>query len=118
MHNVIEIESIREIKGEITNEKRYYISSIAAETKPILNAVRQHWGVENKLHWVLDISFGDDQSRVRKGNVPRNMAIIKRTVLNLLNIVKKASPSLSLKRMRKMVGWNDTLLEKILVAEF
>lgn len=118
LRSVIEIESTREIKGKITNEKRYYISSIAAETKPILNAVRQHWGVENKLHWVLDISFADDQSRVRKGNAPRNMAIIKKTVLNLLNIVKKTSSRLSLKRMRKMAGWDDTFLEKVLVAEF
>jgi len=80
--------------------------------------VRQHWGVENKLHWVLDVSFGDDQSRIRKGNAPRNRAIIKKTVLNLLNIVKKASPRLSLKRMRKMAGWDNAFLEKILAADF
>ncbi len=107
LHSVVEIESVREIKGELTTEKRYYISSLAAETKSIFNAVRQHWGVENKLHWVLDVSFGDDQSRIRKGNAPRNMAI-----------VKKASPRLSLKRMRKMAGWDNAFLEKILAAEF
>lgn len=118
LRTVIEIESIREIKGVVTSEKRYYISSIAAETKSILNAVRQHWGVENKLHWVLDVCFGDDQSRIRKGNAPRNMAIIKKTVLNLLSIIKKASPRLSLKRMRKMAGWDNIFLEKILTAEF
>jgi predicted transposase YbfD/YdcC len=118
LSSVVEIESTREIKGEISCEKRYYISSMAAETKPTLNAIRQHWGVENKLHWVLDISFGDDQSRIRKGNAPRNMAIIKKTVLNLLNIVKKATPRLSLKRMRKMAGWDNSFLEKILTAEF
>jgi predicted transposase YbfD/YdcC len=118
LNSVIEIESTREISGNIAIEKRYYISSLAAETKPTLNAIRQHWGVENKLHWVLDISFGDDQSRIRKGNAPRNMAIIKKTVLNLLNVVKKASPRLSLKRMRKMAGWDNTFLEKILTAQF
>jgi len=74
--------------------------------------------VENKLHWVLDVSFGDDQSRIRKGNAPRNRAIIKKTVLNLLNIVKKASPRLSLKRMRKMAAWDNAFLEKILAADF
>jgi predicted transposase YbfD/YdcC len=118
LRSIVEIESSREIKGEITCEKRYYISSLAAEPTPILNAVRQHWGVENKLHWVLDVSFGDDQSRIRKGNAPRNMAMIKKTVLNLLNIVKKTSPRLSLKRMRKMAGWDNTFLENILAAEF
>lgn len=116
--SVIEIESTREIKGKITVERRYYISSLAAKPKIILNLVRQHWGVENKLHWVLDITFGDDQSRVRKGNAPRNMAIVKKTVLNLLNIVKKSSPRLSLKRMRKMAGWDNLFLEKVLSAEF
>ena len=116
--SVVEIESIREIKGNTTIERRYYISSLAAEPKTILNVVRQHWGVENKLHWVLDITFGDDQSRVRKGNAPRNMAIVKKTVLNLLNIIKKASPRLSLKRMRKMAGWDNLFLEKVLSAKF
>ena len=72
----------------------------------------------HKLHWVLDITFGDDQSRVRKGNAPRNMAIVKKTVLNLLNIIKKASPRLSLKRMRKMAGWDNLFLERVLFAEF
>lgn len=118
LRSVVEIESTREIQGEITKEKRYYISSLSADPKFIQNAVRQHWGVENKLHWVLDISFGDDQSRIRKGNAPRNMAIIKKTALNLLNFVKKASPRLSLKRMRKMAGWDNTFLDKILTAEF
>lgn len=116
--SVIEIESLREIKGKVTVEKRYYISSLTAKPKAILNVVRQHWGVENKLHWVLDITFGDDQSRIRKGNAPRNMALVKKTVLNLLNIVKKASPRLSLKRMRKMAGWDNLFLEKVLSAEF
>jgi hypothetical protein len=72
----------------------------------------------HKLHWVLDITFGDDQSRIRKGNAPRNMAIVKKTVLNLLSIVKRASPRLSLKRMRKMAGWDSLFLEKVLAAKF
>jgi predicted transposase YbfD/YdcC len=115
--SVIEIESSREIKGKITFEKRYYISSLSAEPRPVFNVVRQHWGVENKLHWVLDITFGDDQSRIRKGNAPRNMAIVKKTVLNLLSIVKRASPRLSLKRMRKMAGWDNLFLEKVLALD-
>jgi hypothetical protein len=66
----------------------------------------------HKLHWVLDITFGDDQSRIRKCNAPINMAIVKKTVLNLLSIVKRASPRRSLKRMRKMDGWDNLFLEK------
>lgn len=118
LRSIVEIESQREIKGEIATEKRYYISSLPAETKPILNTVRQHWGVENQLHWVLDMTFGDDQSRIRKGNAPRNMAIIKKTVLNLLSILKKNTPRVSMRRMRKMAGWDNAFLEKVLNVKF
>ena len=118
LRSVIEIESIRDIKGVISTEKRYYISSLAAEPSSCLRAVRQHWGIENKLHWVLDISFGDDQSRIRKGNAPRNVAIIKKTVLNLLQIVKKDMKRISLKRMRKLAGWSDHFLNTVLAAHF
>jgi predicted transposase YbfD/YdcC len=117
LKTVIEIESIREIKGEVSVEKRYYIASIVADTTLAQRAVRQHWGVES-LHWVLDISFGDDQSRIRKGNAPRNMAIVKKTVLNLLQIVKKSMSRITLKRMRKLAGWNGDFLDTILAAKF
>ena len=99
-------------------EKRYYISSHNADPDVIGNAVRQHWGVGNKLHWVLDICFGDDQSRIRKGNAPRNMAIIKKTALNLLQIIKKDRPRVSLKRMRKLAGWDHGFLDTVLMAKF
>lgn len=118
LRSVIEIESQRDIKGQISTEKRYYISSLSADTKSILKTVRQHWGVENQLHWVLDMAFGDDQSRIRKGNAPSNMAIVKKTVLNLLNIVKKSMPRVSIKRMRKMAGWDNAFLETVITAQF
>jgi len=76
--------------------------------------VPDHRIERRKLHSVSEILL----SRIRKGNAPRNMAIIKKTALNLLNFVKKASPRLSLKRMRKMAGWDNTFLDKILTAEF
>lgn len=116
--SIIEIESKREIKGVVTMEKRYYISSLSAEPGRILNAVRQHWGIENKLHWVLDICFNDDQSRIRKGNAPRNIGIIKKTALNLLQTIKQSNPRLSLKRMRKLAGWDHGFLDSVLRAKF
>jgi len=118
LSSVIEIESQREIKGEVSMEKRYYISGLPAETGNLLNATRQHWGVENKLHWILDSCFADDQSRIRKGNAPQNIAIIKKTVLNLLRIVKKDKPRVSLKRMRKLAGWDHDFLDTVLTAKF
>lgn len=87
------LKSVIEIKGKIATETRYYISSLQAHPDKILNVVRQHWGVENKLHWVLDVSFNDDQCRIRKGNAPRNIAIIKKDMLRV-----------SLKAMRKLAG--------------
>ncbi len=118
LNSVIEIKSQREIKGEISTENRYYISSLSAQANKILNAVRQHWGIENKLHWVLDVSFNDDQCRIRKGNAPRNIAIVKKTVLNLLRIIKESKPRVSLKAMRKLAGWNEDFLDTVLMAKF
>lgn len=118
LNSLIEIESHREIKGQLAEEKRYYISSLPANTQMLSKAIRQHWGVENKLHWVLDICFNDDQSRIRKGNAPRNIAIIKKTVMNLLQMIKKTSPRISLKRMRKLAGWDHGFMDNVLMAHF
>jgi len=114
---IIEIKSKREIKNKVAMEARYYISSLPAQPDKILNAVRQHWGVENKLHWVLDTSFNDDQCRIRKGNAPRNIAIIKKTVLNLLQIIKKDMTRVSLKAMRKLAGWDYNFMDSVLMAK-
>jgi predicted transposase YbfD/YdcC len=118
LRSVIEVESTRDIKGQVTVEKRYYISSLAAHPDAALNAVRQHWGIENKLHWVLDICFGDDQSRIRKGNAPTNIAILKKTALNLLRLMKKDYPRISFKKMRKLAGWDYNFMDAVLRAKF
>jgi predicted transposase YbfD/YdcC len=118
LKSIVEIESTREIKGNVTTEKRYYISSLSADPKRILEAIRQHWGIENKLHWVLDVCFGDDQSRIRKGNAPRNIAIIRKTALNLLQIIKATHPRISMKRMIKLAGWDNNFLNEVLMADF
>lgn len=118
LNSIIEIKSEREIKSNISTETRYYISSLQAKPDKILNAIRQHWGVENKLHWVLDMSFNDDQCRIRKGNAPRNIAIIKKTVLNLLQIIKKDKPRVSLKAMRKIAGWDNSFMDNVLMTKF
>ena len=118
LRSVIQIEAVRDIKGQISTEKRYYISSLAAHPEAALNAVRQHWGIENKLHWVLDVCFGDDHSRIRKGNAPTNIALVKKTVLNALRLVKKDYPRVSFKKMRKLAGWDDGFLDAVLNAKF
>jgi len=120
LNSIIEIESTRIIKDETTVEKRYYISSLKSSAAEILNATRSHWGIENSLHWVLDVSFNDDDSKVKKGNAPQNMTIVKKTALNLMRIVKRdpTYKRLSLKRMRKLSGWDNSFLQLVLGAKF
>lgn len=118
LNSIVEIESQRIIKDKLSIEKRYYISSLSADPEILLSAIRQHWKIENTLHWVLDITFHDDHSRIRKGHAPRNIATIKKTVLNLLQMVKKKKPTISLKRMRKLAGWDQSFLDQVLTATF
>jgi len=120
LKSIIEIESTRIIKDETTVEKRYYISSLKSSAAEILNATRSHWGIENSLHWVLDVSFNDDDSKVKKGNAPQNMTIVKKTALNLMRIIKRDPiyKRLSLKRMRKLSGWDNSFLQLVLGAKF
>lgn len=78
---LIRIHSTREIKGKVTHETRHYISSANLSS---LSIIRSHWAIENSLHGVLDMSFGEDQSRIRKENAPQNMAIIRHMALNFI----------------------------------
>ena len=110
--SIIKIESTREIKGLSSSESRYYISSIQKEASQVLHAIRSHWAIENSLHWVLDMSFADDKSRIRKGNAPQNMSVIKHVALNMIRNVKKERQSI--KRMRKISGWSDIAMNDII----
>lgn len=117
---VIKIRSIFEIKDQVTTEERFYITSSTTTAKKLSNAIRQHWGVES-MHWILDVTFGDDQSRVRKGNAPQNMAVIKKSALNLLQIIKKKFPRIngvrtSIARLRKIAAWDEGWLMDIISA--
>lgn len=112
LQTVVEIESTREIKAKKTQEKRYYISSVSVGAKEMLGCVRSHWAIENSLHYVLDIAFKDDASRIRQGNGPLNLGIVKHMALNLLRQAQR--PRESIQRLRKMAGWNNEKLSEIL----
>jgi len=105
------IESTVERNGKTEHETRYYLCSLALCALSFARAVRAHWGVENRLHWVLDVIFRDDLARLRTGDGPQNMAIIRHTALNLLS---RVSPNISLKNRRKRAGWNVDYLETII----
>jgi predicted transposase YbfD/YdcC len=71
------------VKGEVQTERRYFISSLPAEAEQFAKAVRAHWGIENSLHYVLDVAFGEDGSRIRKDKGPENMAILRKMALTV-----------------------------------
>ena len=105
------IESEVERNGTVQRQTRYYLCSAQLDAKTFARVVRAHWGVENRLHWVLDVVFREDLARLRTGNGPQNMAIIRHSALNLLS---QAKPTTSLKNRRKRAGWNTAYLTTIL----
>ena len=108
------IESVRIVKEQTTIETRYYISSLPNNAQKLGESVRSHWGIENSLHWVLDVGFREDDSRIRKDNAPQNFATIRHISLNLLNQEKTSKTGTKNKRLR--AGWDDDYLTKILTA--
>lgn len=108
------IESVRIVKGKTSIETRYYISSSPNNAQKFGESVRSHWGVENRLHWVLDVAFREDDCRIRKDNAPQNFAILRHISLNLLNQEKTSKTGAKNKRLR--AGWDDDYLTKILAA--
>jgi predicted transposase YbfD/YdcC len=94
------VESTREIGDTVTTERRYYVSSLPPEAAHIAHAVRAHWRIENNLHWVLDVAFGEDQCRVRVDNAAQNFAILSRIALNLLKRDTKTKVGLKNRRLK------------------
>jgi predicted transposase YbfD/YdcC len=105
------VEAETERNGNVSRERRYYLCSATLDAQTFARAVRAHWGIENRLHWVLDVVFHDDLARLRTGHGPENMAIIKHIAINLL---RTAKPTTSLKNRRKLAGWNRDYLHAIL----
>jgi predicted transposase YbfD/YdcC len=105
------VESETERGGEVERERRYYLCSARLDATTFARAVRGHWGIENRLHWVLDVVFRDDLARLRTGHGPANMAVVKHMAINLL---RRAEPATSLKNRRKRAGWNTAYLERLI----
>jgi predicted transposase YbfD/YdcC len=101
----------QEAGKERTEEARYYIGSKAAKAKAYASYVRGHWGIENGQHWVLDVCFGEDQSRMRTDQSPENMALLRRLALSLL---KQHGRKGSVRGKRLQSGWNDQFLAEVL----
>jgi len=106
------VESIREVGGQTTVERRFYLASIPADAKNFARAVRGHWAIENNLHWCLDVSFAEDQCRVRSGYAAENLAILRHLSLNLLK--QETTNKRGIKTKQKVAGWDHSYLLKLL----
>lgn len=113
LSSIIAVEAHRMIGDKTTRERRYFISSSSGlSAEQMGSMIRQHWGIENKLHWSLDVSFGEDQCRIRKGYGAENMSRLRRIALNLLKQEKTLKKGIATKRLN--AGWNEKYLAKIL----
>jgi predicted transposase YbfD/YdcC len=115
LNQVIKIESIREFKNSnkpIEKATRYYISSLKNNANEYQKNIRSHWGVENKLHWTLDVGFSEDASRKRNNNAAQNYSVLLKIALNLLRNEKTEKQGIAGKRLK--AGWNENYLLKVL----
>jgi predicted transposase YbfD/YdcC len=112
LKTIVMMQFERRIKRKITRQTHYFITSMANDAQIILAAKRDHWGIENGLHWVLDVAFREDDCRVRKGNAAQNLAILRHMALNLLKQEKTAKGGIKAKRLQ--AAWNNDYLVKVL----
>jgi len=106
------VESQRQIGDKITSEMRYYLLSLPLDAKRFAEAVRGHWGIENQLHWILDVGFREDDARATQGYSAENLAVIRHLAVNLLTQERTAKGGTHAKRLK--AGWNDHYLTKVL----
>lgn len=106
------VEATREVRGKKTVERRYYLSSLPLDVKTFARAVREHWGVENQVHWVLDVQLNEDQSRARCGHAAENLGLLRRLVLNQLRRDTRCQTGIKGKQLN--ASWDHAYLQSLL----
>ena len=114
LKSLIKVVSVRMTPDKSETSTRYFISSWQASAPDFLKAIRDHWHIENGLHWVLDIAFREDESRIRKDHAPQNMAVLRHLALNLLK--QDTSVAVGVAAKRKMAGWDNNYLLKVVCS--
>ena len=114
LRSVVKVVGRRDTGTGITVQPRYYISSLDVSAERLLEAVLAHWSIENSLHWSLDVTFREDQSRVRKDHSPQNMATLRQISHNLLK--RETSLKVGIQGKRLQAGWREDYLLKVLLA--
>ena len=114
LKSLVRVESERYIKstGKTEKETRLYISSLSADASLLNKSIRAHWGIENSLHWALDVAFNEDNSRKREGHAAQNFSVLSRIALNLLKNEKTTKCGIKGKRLK--AGWDNKYLKKII----
>jgi predicted transposase YbfD/YdcC len=112
LKTVVMVVSERRLWNKTTTEVRFFLSSLASNAEKISQAIRSHWGIENSLHWTLDVTFSEDKCRIRKDHSPENFALLRRLAVNLLKQEKGFKGSLKMKRY--LAGMDNNYLVQIL----
>ena len=112
LRSVVKVTGHRETPKGATVQPRYYISSLEASADRLLDAVRSHWSIENSLHWSLDVTFWEDECRVRKDHGPQNMATLRQISHNLVK--RETSLKVGIQGKRLQAGWREDYLPKVL----
>lgn len=110
LKSIVMVVSSREVAGQVSQQTRYYLSDLALSAQAFNRYIRHHWGIENGLHWSLDVVFGEDRQRVRMGQAADNFATIRKLALQVLNRVDDKE---SIKNRRKRAGWDDNYMLNI-----
>jgi predicted transposase YbfD/YdcC len=112
LKSIVMLKSFRSLKGITSEERRYYISSLPPLAERIARAARSHWGIENKVHWVLDVDFHEDLSQISMGHAAENFSILRRLTLNIIRL--DPDKKKSLKGRREIAGWDNDYMSYLL----
>ena len=116
LQSLVMVVRVRQLWNKTTREVQFYLTSLLADAVRISRAIRAHWGIENQLHWVLDVTFGEDASRIRNGHSPENFALLRRMAVSLLN--QETSTKRSLRQKAKRAAMNTNYMLQVLANAF